>query len=71
MTSCVPILPVLQGFDLTKLMVPGQKVYSLPFDVVLNNNVALTYFIGKLAFLVIICSCIVCNFPCYKTSALI
>ena len=27
-------------------MVPGQKLYSLPFDVVLNNNnVALAYFI--------------------------
>ncbi len=37
----------LQGFDLSKLMVPGQKIYSLPFDVVLNNNVALTYFIGS------------------------
>ncbi len=32
---------------MNKLMVPGQKLYSLPFDVVLNNNVALSYFIGK------------------------
>ncbi len=26
-------------------MVPGQKLYTLPFDVVLNNNIALSYFI--------------------------
>lgn len=38
-----------QGIDINKIMVPGQKLYSLPFDVVLNNNVALSYFIGKLS----------------------
>ena len=36
-----------QMWDIQKFMVPGQKLYSLPFDVVLNNNVALTYFIGE------------------------
>ncbi|ELT94954.1 hypothetical protein CAPTEDRAFT_222037 [Capitella teleta] len=33
------------GFDISKLMVPGQKLYLLPFDVILNNNVALSCFI--------------------------
>ena len=36
-----------QGMDINKLVVPGQKLYSLPFDVVLNNNIALSYFIGQ------------------------
>ncbi|CAH1788286.1 unnamed protein product [Owenia fusiformis] len=33
------------GLDVQKLLTPGQKLYSLPFDVILNNNVALSYFI--------------------------
>ena len=35
-----------QGMDMTKLMVPGQRLYNLPFDVVLHNNIALSYFLG-------------------------
>ncbi|XP_074658883.1 sorting nexin-13-like [Tubulanus polymorphus] len=31
----------LESLDFTKLIVPGQKLYSLPFDAVLRNNVAL------------------------------
>ncbi|XP_064647759.1 sorting nexin-13-like isoform X2 [Lineus longissimus] len=32
------------GLDVSKLMARGQRLYSLPFDVVLNNNVALDCF---------------------------
>ncbi|KAK2174391.1 hypothetical protein NP493_802g01012 [Ridgeia piscesae] len=37
------LLPV--GLDMNKLMVPGHRLYSLPFDGVLHNNVALSYFL--------------------------
>ncbi|KAK2144441.1 hypothetical protein LSH36_757g01003 [Paralvinella palmiformis] len=49
---------------------PGQKLYNLPFDVVLNNNVALSYFIefmtsiGAQAYLFFYLT-----IECYKTSA--
>lgn len=33
------------GLDLSRILAPGQKLYSLSFDVLLNNNIALSYFI--------------------------
>lgn len=41
----------LQGLDLSRILAPGQKLYSLSFDVLLNNNIALSYFIGKTGYL--------------------
>lgn len=37
---------ILQGgIDLSRILAPGQKLYSLSFDVLLSNNIALSYFI--------------------------
>jgi len=30
------------------VLAPGQELYSLKFDVVFTNNVALSYFIGEM-----------------------
>ena len=37
------------------VLAPGQELYSLKFDVVFTNNIALSYFIGKF-FIIIISS---------------
>jgi len=36
----------MQGLNLNKLIVPGQRLYPLSFEDVLNNAVALSSFIG-------------------------
>jgi len=41
---CVVVL--LQEVEF--VLAPGQELYSLKFDVVFTNNIALSYFIGKL-----------------------
>jgi len=30
------------------ILAPGQELYSLTFDVIFTNNIALSYFIGEL-----------------------
>ena len=44
-----PKIYLFQLEDYAKLLSSGKKLYSLPFDVVLNNNIGLSYFIGEFA----------------------
>ncbi|PSN51606.1 hypothetical protein C0J52_09091 [Blattella germanica] len=46
-TTCVPGLP--SHIDWNRLLTPGTKLFSLPLDVVLKNNIALSYFIDYMS----------------------
>ena len=44
--ACYVCMYVCQEVEF--VLAPGQELYSLKFDVVFTNNVALSYFIGEM-----------------------
>ena len=42
---CVVVVCACQDVEL--VLAPGQELYSLKFDVIFTNNIALSYFIGE------------------------